>query len=31
MERGVAHVRAATDVPVDEFVLQVMRRGGFVR
>ena len=30
-ERGIAHLRARTDVAADELVLDVMRRGGFVK
>ncbi|MBN2581921.1 MAG: DUF58 domain-containing protein [Planctomycetes bacterium] len=30
-ERGMAHLRAATDVDVADLVLEVFRRGGFIR
>jgi hypothetical protein len=30
-ERGIPHLRAATSVAADELVLEVMRRGGFVK
>jgi len=30
-ERGIAHLRATTDVEVSELVLEVFRRGGFIR
>jgi len=31
MKQGIAHLRARTDMPVDELVLDVMRRGGFLK